>query len=118
MRTLIIRIITNAVGLFLAAYLINGISYSGGWLTLLIAGTILGVLNYFVKPVITFFSIPFILLSFGAFIFVINALLLLLVSWLVPGFYVQTFWAALFVVIFLFLINTVVSWIFDMDNES
>lgn len=118
MRTLIIRIITNALGLYLSAYLINGISYRGGWVTLLIAGALLGIVNFFIKPLVTVFSLPLILVTFGAFILVINAILLLLVAALIPAFSIQTFGAALLAVLILFVINTVISWIFDTGSQN
>ncbi len=117
MRTLLIRIITNALGLYVATYLISGISYRGGWHTLLLAGAILGVVNFFIKPFLTLLSLPLILVTFGAFFFVINALLLLLVAALLPAFSIQTFGAALLAVLVLFIINTIVSWVFDLDNN-
>ena len=116
MRTLIIRVVSNAVGLYIASQLIAGITYRGGWLTLVITGAILGLVNFFIKPVMTLLSLPLILVTFGAFILVINALLLLLVSAIVPGFTIETFSAAFLTVLILFAINIVISWL--LDNEK
>jgi putative membrane protein len=64
------------------------------WRSLLIAALVLGVLNTVVRPILRLISLPFIILSFGLFLLVINALLLKLTAWLVPGFHVAGFWPA------------------------
>jgi len=62
---------------------------------LLIAALVLGVLNAFVKPLLRLLSLPFIILTFGFFLLVINALLLWMTSKMVHGFHVAGFWPAL-----------------------
>ncbi len=66
----------------------------------------LGVINALVRPVLLLLSLPFIILTLGFFILIINALMLEFVGWLVPGFYVGGFWNAFFGSI----IVSVVSW--------
>jgi putative membrane protein len=65
--------------------------------------------NVFVKPVMLLLTLPISVFTLGFFILVINALMLLLVSWLVPGFTIGGFWAgfwiALFISVFSFIIN-------------
>jgi putative membrane protein len=76
---------------------------------LLVSGLLLGLVNAFVRPVLVFLTFPLSIVTLGFFILVINALMLLLVAWLVPGFHVGGFWTgffvALFVSIFSFLVN-------------
>jgi len=81
------------VAVWVAAHLVPGISYESGS-SLLIAALVLGILNSFVKPVLSLLSLPLIILSLGLFLPVINALMLELVAWLVPGFHVGGFWSA------------------------
>jgi putative membrane protein len=83
MRT-ILQVVLNAVALWIAAHLVPGIHYSGGLAWLLIAGLVLGLLNLLVKPILTFFSLPFIVLSLGLFYLVINGLVLYLAAILIP----------------------------------
>jgi putative membrane protein len=66
------------------------------WKSLLIAALILGILNSSVKPILRLLSLPFIIVTFGFFLLVINALLLRLTAWLTPGggFQVSGFWPA------------------------
>ena len=77
-----------------------------GWLALIGTALFLGIVNAFIRPVLMLLSLPFIILTLGLFIFVVNAALLGLAGALVPGFYVNGFWNALFGAI----IVTVVNW--------
>jgi putative membrane protein len=83
MRALL-HVVLNAVALWIAAHLVPGIHYHGTIVYLLVAGLVLGLLNLLVKPIVTFFSLPFIVLSLGLFYLVINGLILYLTSLLLP----------------------------------
>lgn len=65
------------------------------WEGLLVAALVLGLLNAFVRPLLTLVSLPLILVTFGLFLWIINAALLSLVGWLVKPFVVASFWSAL-----------------------
>lgn len=97
-------ILTNAAALAVAAWLLDGISLEGsGWreelVPLLLASLILGVVTVFVEPVAKLLSLPFIVLTIGLFLLVINAAMLLLTGWIAEqadvGFHVEGFWTAL-----------------------
>jgi putative membrane protein len=79
-----LQVLLNAVALWLAAVLVPGIHYIGGIEWLLLAGLVLGLLNLLVKPILTFFSLPLIVLSLGLFYLVINGLVLYLAAFLMP----------------------------------
>jgi putative membrane protein len=96
--------LANAVGLAVAAWLLDGISFGGSdWQDklpeLLLTALILGLVSFFVKPLVNLLSIPLIILTFGLFLLVTNALMLLLTGWLADkvdvGFEVDGFWTAL-----------------------
>jgi len=93
MISVIIRWIVLALAVWVAAAIVPGIRYDDGQ-SLLIAALVLSVLNTFVKPVLSILSLPFILLSLGLFLLVVNALLLMATAWLVKGFHVAGFWPA------------------------
>lgn len=104
MQTILTRIIVNAVALGVATWLIPGIKLTGDSttnkiLTLLGVAAIFGLINAFIKPIVKLFSLPFIILTLGLLIFVINALLLWLTGAISSGlglaFSVSGFWAAL-----------------------
>lgn len=86
--------IVIAIGVFLAAHIVDGITYDSGT-TLLVVVLLLSILNIFLKPVLLLISLPFIILTFGLMIWIINALLFMLVSALVDGFHVDSFSSAL-----------------------
>ena len=81
------------VAVWIAAVIVPGIAYDSRK-DLLVAALVLGILNTVVRPVLRLLSLPVIILSFGLFLLVINALLLKLTAWLVPGFHVSGFWPA------------------------
>ncbi len=116
-------LITTAVALAAAAWIMDGIRFTGPRhglaeveekiLPLLLVALILGVVTSFVKPVLTILSIPFIIITLGLFLLVINALMLMLTSWLAKqldiGFRVDGFWTAVGGAI----IITLTTWIVD-----
>jgi len=104
MTNLIIKLLANAVALAVASWIVGGITLEGSTtgrrvLTLLIVAAIFGVVNAVVKPVVKLLSLPFIILTLGLLLFVINALMLLLTSWITGKldvqFHVDGFGAAL-----------------------
>ncbi len=90
----IIKIILNTLAVVVAAYILPGISVRN-LLTALIVAVVLAVVNAVLRPLLVLLTLPVTILTFGLFIFVINALLVLLTAWLVPGFTVDGFWWAL-----------------------
>lgn len=83
-----------AVGVTIAAHTASGIHYDSST-ALIVAVLLLSICNLVLKPVLMLFSLPFIILTFGIGIWLINALLFLFVGWLVEGFYVDSFVSAL-----------------------
>ena len=103
---LILRVLLNGFALYVADYFLNGITLAG-LVPALIGGLVLGVVNAIIRPVLIVLTLPFTLLTLGLFIFVVNALCFGLAAAVVPGFDVDSFWAALGGA----LIVSVVSWI-------
>lgn len=89
----IAQILVNTLALFLANYLIPGFSFQGDVLTFLVAGLVMGLINFFIRPVLRFISAPLIVLSLGLFLIVINIVLLWLLEYLVPELIIVGFWA-------------------------
>jgi putative membrane protein len=108
MTAFVIRWLVTTIAVLVAAHLIPGINYDG-WGALLGASLLLGIINAFVRPILLLLSLPFIIVTMGLFIFVINALLLLLVSKIVPAFQVAGFWSAFFGAIIVSLISWILS---------
>jgi len=79
----------------LTAYLFEGIQVTGFGSALFAAG-ILGILNAFFRPILIILTLPINILSLGLFTFIINAILLMMVSGIISGFVVRGFWSAVF----------------------
>jgi len=82
------------LAIIITAYVLPGVSVSTFVVALLVA-LVIGILNAFIKPILLVLSLPINILTLGLFTFVINALLIMLTSWIVPGFKVAGFWWAL-----------------------
>jgi putative membrane protein len=101
-------LLTTAAAVAVATFLFHGIYFTGPSSgsaeiehkigPLLLVALILGVVSMYVEPVVKFFSIPFIILTIGLFLLVINALMLMLTAWIAGqvdvGFHVEGFWTA------------------------
>lgn len=91
---LVTYLFVNGFAIFVAAQVLSGV-HVDSFITALIVAVILGVVTLFIKPLLVVLTLPLTVLTFGLFAFVINALLILLVDYLVPGFSVDGFWWAL-----------------------
>ncbi len=109
LRKLLIRWISNVVALFVAAWILSGISYGDQWWTLFIAAAVFTLVNAWVKPVLAVLSIPFIVITLGFFYFLINVLMLYLTDWLVPHFAIRTFWWGVLAAIIVSFVNWALS---------
>ncbi len=115
MAAFLIRWFVTTVAVFLAEKLLPGIRCDSTG-ALLGASLLLGIINAFVRPVLLLLSIPFIIVTMGLFIFVVNALLLLLVAALIPSFHVDGFWSAFFGGILIGLVSWVLSSFFRTSD--
>ena len=95
MKNVLLRWFVLSIAVWIAAVIVPGIRYDD-WKSILAAALVLGVLNTFVKPVLRILSFPFIVVTLGFFLLVINAILLMLTAWLVSGLHVAGFWSAVF----------------------
>ena len=106
MNGILIRWLLLTISIILTSYLVDGIIVASFW-SALFAALVLGILNALFRPVLIVITLPINILTLGLFTFVINALLLKMVSGVVPGFYVYGFWSA----VFGSLIISLVSWL-------
>jgi putative membrane protein len=124
---LITWLLTNAVALAVASWLIDGIWFSGPTsgraelehkiVPLLVVAAILGIVTSFVKPVVKLLSFPVIILTIGIFLLVINALMLMLTGWIAGqvdiGFHVDGFWPALWGSLIITIVTAVIDNLVD-----
>ena len=85
----LLQIVLNGVAVLIAAYLVPGITYNGSLLYLLLVGLVIGLINLIVKPIVSFFSFPLIVLTLGLFYLAINGLMLYLAAAFLDGLDVQ-----------------------------
>ena len=109
----IIHFLVSMIAILVASYILPGVHVSGIE-TALVLAVVLGIINAFLRPVLIFFTLPLTIVSLGLFVLVINGLLVMLASYIVPGFTVLNFWWALLFSI----VITVVSWFLQMFEKA
>jgi len=92
--SVILHLLLTAAILLLVSAIMPGV-HIAGFGTAIVAALIMGLVNFFIRPVLFFLTLPLNFLTLGLFSFVINALLFALVAWLVPGFEISNFMSAL-----------------------
>jgi putative membrane protein len=103
------RFLLNGVAVLLTGYLLQeGVHVEHYGYALLVV-LVLAVANVIVKPILILFTIPITIITLGLFLLVINALIILLVDYFVPGFHVSGFWWALGFSLVLSILNSIVS---------
>ena len=115
---LAVRWAFNVAALFVAAWVLSGVSYGDSWWTLLIAAVVFTLANAFVKPVLAVLSIPFIVVTLGIFYFLINVLMLYVTDWVVGDFEIKTFWWGVLAAIIVSVVNGILHMIFGDPTEQ
>jgi putative membrane protein len=118
LERLAVRWAFNVAALFVAAWLLSGISYGDSWWSLLIAAIVFTLANAFVKPVLAVLSIPFIVVTLGIFYFLINVLMLYLTDWIVNDFQIESFWWAVLGALIVSIVNFVMHLIFGDPGDK
>jgi putative membrane protein len=104
LRGLFLRWLLLTFAIIITSYMVGGI-YVAGFFPAFFAAAVLGILNALFRPILLIITLPVNILTLGLFTFVINALLLKMVSGVVPGFYVHGFWSAVFGSIIISLVS-------------
>ena len=91
---LLVRWILNTLALFVVVTVVPGFHYKS-WITLAIAAAVLGLLNTIVRPILFVLTLPLTVITLGLFLLVLNAIMLELTAWLVPGLGIDSFWWAI-----------------------
>jgi putative membrane protein len=103
-----IQLLINAIAFYITSYIVPGVNIKG-WPTLIVMSIVWGILTLFLKPILLILTLPINILTLGLFTFVINAILLMILSAIVPGFYVTGFGTAIVAAIVLSLVNMFLS---------
>ena len=106
---LLISLLLNSLALFLTDKLVPGFEIKD-FVTAILLAIILGLLNTFIKPLLLFLTAPFTLLTLGLFIFVVNAIVLGIAAYIVPGVTINGgAWAAILAAVVLSVVSTILS---------
>ena len=117
MKPFLMRWLAATIAVAAAEWLLTGI-HADGWLSLIVAALLLGIINAVIRPVLLLLSLPFILFTLGFFILVVNALLLWIVGAIVPGFHVDGFWTAFFGSIVIGIVNWAFAAVFKIGGDG
>ena len=101
---MIIQLLINALAFYISAYIMAGITISG-WASLFVIAIVWGILTVIIKPILIILTLPINILTLGLFTLVINAILLLITSSIVPGFRIDGFGTALLAAIVLSIVS-------------
>jgi putative membrane protein len=111
------KLLITSLAILIAGYLLPGVHVETFWTALLVA-LALAFLNIFLKPVMVVLTIPFTLFTFGLFLLVINAIIILIASSWVKGFHVDGFWWALIFSICLSFISSILENLVKHDESA
>lgn len=99
--------VINALVIMVAAYILPGVHVEN-YLTAFVLALVMGILNTLIKPLLIALTLPFTIVTFGLFLFVINGLMVVIASHIVPGFSVDGFWWAIIFSIVIAFINLII----------
>ncbi len=92
---MLLKFVINAIALYLAGWLVEGVHLTGNPVEVAIAAIVFGIVNTFIKPIVMLLSLPMLVLTLGLFTFVVNAAMLGLVAAVTQGLVIDHLYAAL-----------------------
>ncbi|MCA9738329.1 MAG: phage holin family protein [Gemmatimonadota bacterium] len=118
MRALLLRLLVNAVALWAAARLVDGVSLVGEPIDIVIVAAIFGLVNALLKPLVTFFSFPLIVVTLGLFTLVVNAAMLAVTSSLSSVLDVDGFGPALLGALVVSIVSMLLNWLVRDEGDT
>ena len=117
MRRILLLWACNVVAIWVADLLIDGISIADPWRVIVI-GAVFGLVNWLVKPIVTLFSLPLIILTLGIALFFVNLFMLYITSWILPSFEINSFGAAIGATIVIWFVNVILQSAFGLNRDK
>ena len=117
MQSLILQIVSGALGLWLAVKFVPGVDFSGDIKYLVLAGAVLGLLNFFIKPILNFVTLPLRLLTFGLFSLIIDMILILAVDLVFPEIHIPLWMPLVWTTLIIWGMSSAVSILFPMAKK-
>ena len=112
---LITKLAINALALLVVTSMFKGIRLDNNQATIT-AAVVLALVNTYLRPLVVLLTLPINILTLGLFTLVINALMLELVSWLIPAFHIDSFWTALGAALVISIISFLLNWFLRPDR--
>ena len=112
---LITKLAINALALLVVTSIFKGIRFDSSQ-AMIVAAVVLALVNAYLRPLVVILTLPITILTLGTFTFVINALMLELVSWLIPAFHIDTFWTAVGGALVNSIVSFLLSWFLRPDT--
>lgn len=113
----VLKILISAFIVVALSNLLGGVHITG-YITGIFVAALLGLMNVFIKPILVLFTLPVTVVTFGLFLLVINAILVLLVESLIGGFVIDGFWWALFFSVLLSVFQSVLFSLFERREQN
>ena len=114
---LIVSWAVNAVSLWVAAWLLSGVTYGSSFWTLIWAGAVFGVLNTILKPILKLLTLPFAIITLGLAWFFVSMLMLWLTDLIIGGFNIDGFWNLVWATIIVWAVNLALDFILFRGDE-
>lgn len=111
MTGFVLRALISAIGFWIATRWVSGIRIDNAG-TLVLAGLLLGAVNAIVRPILIVLTLPITILSLGLFLLVVNAAMVALVAWMLPGFHIYGgFWSAFATALIVWVTGSLATWL-------
>ena len=118
----VIRVLVNMAALWVATRIVNGVTFTGGWIPFIGVALIFGVINTFVGTIAKILTFPIIIFTLGLFLLVINGLMLWLTSRISEaldlGFHVAGFWPAFWGALSVSIVSTLLGWMIGDTSRA
>jgi putative membrane protein len=117
LRRLLYSWIVNVAAIGLASAFISGIGFSDDYWVLIVTALVFSLVNLLLKPIVKLLALPLVIITLGIVLFFVNLLMLYVTDWLVPGFTIDSFMAAVWATIVITAVNWVMYGIFDFGKR-
>ncbi len=117
MHRIIIKFLIAAIAVLFASWVLSGVSVNSS-LTAILVALVLGLLNTIVKPILVLLTIPITIFTLGLFLLVINVLIIMWTSDLVPGFRVDNWWSALLFSFIVSISSSLIESFFGLNKKD
>jgi putative membrane protein len=108
----------NIAAIFVASAFVDGIDYADKFWVLVLAGLVFGLVNMFLKPIVTLLALPLIVLTLGFAYFFVNLLMLYVTTWIVGPFQIASFADAVWGTLIIWIVNVGLQAVFRLDDRK